>query len=215
MSTYTQSQLYQLALGVGLSGTNAQIAAAIAMAESGGDSNAINPGNANDPEYSVGLWQINIRAHPQYSKSSMLVPQNNALAMFAISSGGTNWSPWGTYTSGAYRSFLSNPVSGSATPFTSSTTQSTGSGQYLGLSLKKNNPATTTDLGSAWTYILAYTVAILMLVFIAHFEAGYNFLYYIAVLTLIWLFLTESTFISEALKPITAPQSVSGASGNF
>lgn len=79
------------------------LAVAIAMAESGGAPNAL----ANTPrEYSVGLWQINLRAHPQWTREEMADPEQNARAAFIVSNGGTNWSPWSTYKSGAYRSFM-------------------------------------------------------------------------------------------------------------
>jgi len=108
MATLSIAQLKGLAQQVGLSSNNATIAAAIAMAESGGNTNAHNPGNprTGDIENSWGLWQINLLAHPQYTAFQMQNALSNAKAMATISSGGANWNPWGTYTSGAYRKFL-------------------------------------------------------------------------------------------------------------
>lgn len=71
-----------------------EMAVAIALAESGGFPSEI----ANTSrEYSVGLWQINLKAHPSYAKEQLLDPGQNALAAFAISKGGTDWRPWSVW----------------------------------------------------------------------------------------------------------------------
>lgn len=78
-------------------------AVAVALAESRGDPKAKHT-NANG-SVDVGLWQINLRAHPQYTQAQMLDPQQNAGAMSSISKTGTDWSAWSTFRSGAYKSF--------------------------------------------------------------------------------------------------------------
>ena len=83
------SQLRDLAASVGF--PDPDTAAAIAMAESGGDPNAYNT------EGSYGLWQIHLVAHPSYDAQSLFDPTYNARAAFDISSGGTNFKPWTTY----------------------------------------------------------------------------------------------------------------------
>jgi hypothetical protein len=90
-------QLQQLATSVGF--PDPGLAAAVAMAESGGD-----PSAYGDAQYggSVGLWQINLPAHPEYTAAELDDPTTNARAVYAISSGGTNWEPWTTYRTGAY-----------------------------------------------------------------------------------------------------------------
>jgi hypothetical protein len=118
----TQSQIYSFAVGAGLSGPNAKIAAAVAMAESGGNPNAH---NAKPPDDSYGLWQINMLGGlgPQRrsqlhlsSNSQLLDPKTNARAMAVISARGTNWHPWSTFNDGAYKRFLSNKVAVGALP---------------------------------------------------------------------------------------------------
>ena len=96
----------------------ADTAAAIAQAESGGDPSRIDntrypnragyhtPSPGAQPEYSVGLWQINLLAHPQYTQAQMLDPIQNANAAVAISNNGQDFGAWTTYTDGAYRQFL-------------------------------------------------------------------------------------------------------------
>jgi hypothetical protein len=97
-------QLQQLAASVGF--PDPALAAAVAMAESGGDPNAY-----GDAQYggSIGLWQINVPAHPEYDEQSLYDPTYNAHAAYSISSGGTNWNPWTTYRNGAYLQWYTPP----------------------------------------------------------------------------------------------------------
>lgn len=103
------ASLQALAASVGFPDPN--LAAAIAMAESGG-----NPSVVGDLEYggSVGLWQINLPSSPQYDPTSLKDPTYNAKAALAISHNGTNWNPWTTYRTGAYKRWYPGP-GGSAT----------------------------------------------------------------------------------------------------
>jgi hypothetical protein len=106
-------QLASLALYEGCSRTEAPIAAAIAAAESGG-----NPGAQGDIslmdgtwDWSQGLWQIRgLRSERGTGglRDSLANadPEKNASAMYAISNGCTDWTPWSTYTSGAYLAYL-------------------------------------------------------------------------------------------------------------
>jgi len=79
-----------------------KLAAAIAMAESGGVTNAL---ARSSREHSVGLWQINTMVHTSYSPKDMSNPFKNARAAFEISNGGTNWQPWTAYQNDRYRQF--------------------------------------------------------------------------------------------------------------
>lgn len=84
------------------------IAVAIALAESGGNPQAH---NSRPPDNSYGLWQINMLgalAAPRRksfgitSNEQLYDPAINARAMMNISSNGSNFRPWTTFTSGAY-----------------------------------------------------------------------------------------------------------------
>jgi hypothetical protein len=79
-----------------------KLAAAIALAESGGSTGAV---NRSSREYSIGLWQINVAYHRAYTASDMKDPIKNAHAAFKISKGGTDWTPWSAYTKGRYKEF--------------------------------------------------------------------------------------------------------------
>jgi hypothetical protein len=96
---WTKAQLVELATRAEFPDPN--IAAAIAMAESGGVPNALGDGGV-----SIGLWQINTRAHPRFSRAHLAIPFNNALAAWEISKAGRDWSPWSVYKSGRYLRYI-------------------------------------------------------------------------------------------------------------
>jgi lysozyme-like protein len=86
---YTFAQLKNLWVQAGGSAASSTIAAAIAMAESGGNPDSINTANSNGT-IDRGLWQIN----SIHGSQSTLDPLANARAAVAISKGGTDWRPW-------------------------------------------------------------------------------------------------------------------------
>jgi hypothetical protein len=95
-----KGQIASLWTREGGSAATANLAAAVAMAESGGNTDARNINT--DGSIDRGLWQIN-SIHGALSTYSQA---GNARAAIKISSGGRNWSPWVAYKSGAYRRFL-------------------------------------------------------------------------------------------------------------
>jgi hypothetical protein len=95
----TLGELRALAASVGFPDPN--MAAAIAMAESSG-----NPFAVGDAGTSFGLWQIHAPSHPEFDKSQLLSATFNAHAALLVSKSGTDWSPWSTFTSGAFKQFL-------------------------------------------------------------------------------------------------------------
>jgi murein DD-endopeptidase MepM/ murein hydrolase activator NlpD len=101
----SQSQVRQYASNAGFTGSNLNIATAIAMAESGGNTQAV---NTSDPYGgSFGLFQINA-AHFHAggtTQACALDPQcasNYAYSLFKSQ----GFQPWGTYTNGAYQKFM-------------------------------------------------------------------------------------------------------------
>ena len=89
---YSCSGLEQIWEQAGGSPARALMAAEIAMAESGGNPNAISPTD------DFGLWQINA----SNGALATLNPFQNAKSAVELSNNGANWGPWTTYTSGAY-----------------------------------------------------------------------------------------------------------------
>ena len=96
--------LQTFATTAGFSGSDADTAAAIALAESSGNPNAVGD-LALTPGGSVGLWQINLKAHPEYTNVDLTDPQTNANAAYAIFQA-SGFGAWSTYNSGAYQQYM-------------------------------------------------------------------------------------------------------------
>lgn len=124
--------LRELLASVGFKGTALNTAEAVARAESGGNAAAHNDTPATG-DNSYGLFQINmlgamgpsrLKAYGLASNNDLLDPTTNAKVAYAMSGGGTNWSPWSTFKNGAYRKFLGTdaPITGASSSRTSTTT---------------------------------------------------------------------------------------------
>ena len=96
MANLSFGQLQTLWIQAGGSNATAPIAAAIALAESSGNPDAINPNDNHGTQSSYGLWQISNGTHspPIYNWQNPRV--NAALAVAKYKSAG-GWGPWGTY----------------------------------------------------------------------------------------------------------------------
>lgn len=102
----TFAEIEQTWIQAGGNPAEAPTAAAIAMAESGGD-----PSNTTgDNGTSYGLWQIHWTVHPQFNPSDLTNPLYNAAAAIAISGNGQNWNPWTTFMNGSYLKYLPSGV---------------------------------------------------------------------------------------------------------
>lgn len=111
--TYAQLEGLWLKTAAGTSyGTQAWAAlmAAIGLAESGGNEGAVNPNDNGGRQSSYGIWQISTGTHAPPSPNWADPATNAALALGKLQ--GQGLGAWGTYTSGAYRAYLS----GSTTP---------------------------------------------------------------------------------------------------
>lgn len=120
---YSYAQLEGIWNQAGGNPQAAPMAAAIAMAESGGNSAAYD----NDSNGSVdrGLWQIN-SVHGALSTFDVM---GNARAAVSISNNGTNWSPWVTYQTGAYQRYLQSNVPPDLNAPINATNAASGAGQ--------------------------------------------------------------------------------------
>lgn len=88
-------------------------AVAVALAESGGRADAAGDIALQNSTWgpSLGLWQIrslrrDTGTGTPRDATRLKDPAFNAKAAFNISSGGTNWKPWSTYTSGRYLLYM-------------------------------------------------------------------------------------------------------------
>lgn len=108
-SKLSYDELLQLAQDVGF-GCDANIAAAIALAESDGDPQAYNPETqacTPEGEGSYGLWQIYHKKHHEYPAEQLYDPRNNAREAFMVyAQAGNSFHPWSTFKSGKYQEYL-------------------------------------------------------------------------------------------------------------
>lgn len=106
MPTLTQPQVEMVARAAGLPG-DPKVWAAVAMAESSGNTTAKNPASG-----AYGLWQIHPihrKDHPTWTERWLSDPVNNARAAARVYAQ-QGWGAWEAYTSGAYQRYLAQPV---------------------------------------------------------------------------------------------------------
>ena len=108
MTTLTYSQLEGVWIQAGGQQSLAPLMAAIALAESGGQTNSLNPTDNGGRQSSYGLWQISTGTHTPPDPNWADPVTNAKLAIGKFKSQGLG--AWGTYTSGAYKPFLKNGV---------------------------------------------------------------------------------------------------------
>lgn len=82
---------------------NAAIAIAVALAESGGNTDAVGGPNSNGT-YDYGLWQINSIHNPTEREKHSAAA--NWLTAWRIAGMGMSWTPWSTYKNGKYKQHL-------------------------------------------------------------------------------------------------------------
>jgi hypothetical protein len=107
----TPTQIAYYAQTAGFDGSDLQTAVAIALAESSGNPNVYNPetgaaGGTPPGQGSYGLWQIYLKAHPEYASDNLYDPQTNANDAYEIYLNAGGFSPWATYGSGAYEVYM-------------------------------------------------------------------------------------------------------------
>jgi hypothetical protein len=102
----TDVQVAEVCESVGFTGDALEMAIAIALAESGGRTDAVNVTGNTPPSRDRGLFQINDYWHSEVSDDCAFDAQCNAQEAYRISEGGTNWSPWSAYQAGTYVAYL-------------------------------------------------------------------------------------------------------------
>lgn len=111
---YSYAELEGLWINAGGSRQTAPIAAAIGLAESKGCSVAQNPNDNNGTQTSWGIWNISDGTHNMPVPGIYDPAVNAQEAVSKWKAAGGQFTDWGTFTSGAYRGFLS----GKTTPDT-------------------------------------------------------------------------------------------------
>ncbi len=103
---HTWQQLYQIARRNGANENEARTLAAIALAESGGNSRALN-GNNRNGSVDYGLWQINsVHKKSGFDPRRANDPDYNAQWAVRIMRDAKGFTPWTVYKTGAYRQYV-------------------------------------------------------------------------------------------------------------
>lgn len=115
MTILSPNELAHCAVAAGWRGDDVAIAVAVALAESGGNTDALGhvPGTTAKPasgNYDHGLWQLSSLWHGaelQAAGHDWRDPYVNAAAAHAVwAAAGGKWTPWSTFKSGAYLPLL-------------------------------------------------------------------------------------------------------------
>ena len=107
MQQLSRDEISALATLAGFTGADLEIAVAIAQAESGGYPDCIGDVSVTPPYGSIGLWQINVRWHPVFTRELLFSPIYNAMCAYAVYiSEGRNFTAWATFKSGAYKKYV-------------------------------------------------------------------------------------------------------------
>lgn len=133
MTTLTPVAIYRAAREAGFDAASAVRATAIALAESGGRSDARGDLRLQTTTWgpSVGLMQIRTlkgetgKGTPR-DITRLDDPVQNMAAAYKISSGGKDWTPWSTYKSGRWKQYLG--TAGKASAEAGTTTLATSGG---------------------------------------------------------------------------------------
>ena len=103
---YTAKQVQDLLRQVGFPEDKIVLMCAVCRQESGFNTNAVNDGSSTrSVEYSVGLFQINTRAHKNYTVEQLknpIINANEALRIYKTQ----GLRAWGGYTDGGYKKYL-------------------------------------------------------------------------------------------------------------
>lgn len=233
MAILTDQQIATTARAAGFSGSGLVTAIAVALAESGGNPQAqgINrSASGGIASIDRGLWQINNVFHAEVSDACAFSPPCAAQQTFRISHQGSNWSPWATFNSGAYRSFTARalaaanavgsrgsqspaptPSSPAATPPTqptyallsAATAYAAAQPTVETVALGDNTP---NNFWKPFQQGVALLFFFGILYAISRTRSGYVAIYYAEALILLFLFATQAQYLREGLLPFLSQQ---------
>lgn len=110
MHILTPQEILTAAIGAGWTGSMAQVAAAIVLAESKGDRFCVGDKDLAPLDGpAIGLWQINIGKHLDAAAMgfALFLPEVNAEWAYKIySAANFSFKPWSTFIHGQYLSYL-------------------------------------------------------------------------------------------------------------
>jgi hypothetical protein len=82
------------------------VAVAVALAESGGRTDAVRNNPGPPPSRDRGLWQINSRFHPDVTDAQAFNAAAATDVAHRLSSGGRSWTLWNSFRNNAYLRYL-------------------------------------------------------------------------------------------------------------
>lgn len=155
MPIISDKAIAQYAANAGFAGGNLTTAVAVALAESGGNTDAHNPSGAS------GLWQVMWSLHG--FSGNPYDPQTNANAAFQVFQQ-QGWNAWTTHNSGAYLVFM-----GRATVATTGTTANGRNSSGASSAPAANTSSgiaglKTATMGGLWLRVGAFLLGTLLLV---------------------------------------------------
>lgn len=103
MAKLTAPEIIQVLIKGGFAPSAWPVMFGIIMGESGGDTAAT---AHTTKEYSVGIFQINLYAHPNVSEACAREPVCAAKQAYIISSKGTNFTPWTIFKNDSWKNWL-------------------------------------------------------------------------------------------------------------
>lgn len=104
MTTYSAADRAAAMRRAGFPESSIPLGTAISLAELGPQSDVTKVFGDNGT--SIGPWQIHLPAHPDVTSACAMDLDCSTRAAYRISSGGTNWNPWGAFTDGRYKQYL-------------------------------------------------------------------------------------------------------------
>lgn len=116
MPTLTAEQIAGYAKAAGFPPDQIATATAVALAESGGRTDAVNRANRNG-SVDYGVWQINTIHGNLLNQGDKFDPAANArMAHTVWRQAGGKWTPWSVYKSGRYTAFMPRATLAAARP---------------------------------------------------------------------------------------------------
>lgn len=190
MTVFTYAQLEGLWIDAGGPKALAPLMAAIAKAESGGNSDAENPSGA------TGVWQIlgAVYAKDQADLKNPQVNAREAVAKYKTQGLGA----WTTYTSGAYKKYLQGKVPPDLNQSTGNNNQSTGNQQaQLTSFLTSGSGGVLADAGG-----LLHGAAVVIDRIFGMFAPGQGWRFVFGVAALVLALLSAKAFMGGAVVPV-------------
>lgn len=182
MAVLTTSQVRQYLQNAGFTGNGLSSGVIIVQRESGNDTLAVNKSDPYGGSY--GMWQINGSHIIELFGHSITLaqaydPQASSNYAYELSQHGSDFHDWATAAN--------LPVSNYSSTSGGSNTNTTF------------NPDVVTPKGSGYTFILAYVFVIIIFTLVGKSRIGYVAIYYMLVLVIILLFVTQAQFVADAI----------------